>query len=143
MGMFVPFLIGSQMLIAVADTVPSLNFAQTCRAGASVTGTAKPSQSDIDACKQNEQEARDAIAKDWEQFSAESKTRCLRTTRHYQPSYVELQECLETARDAASSPEVNQSTTQRSPPERLTLRKHRHYRRSPLHHARSRHRSVR
>ena len=103
MGVFVPFLIGSQMLVTLADTTPSLNVRQTCRASGSITGSA-PSQDDIDACLKDEQEARSAVTQEWREFSADSKVRCVRTSRYYLPSYVELQTCLEMARDAAKSP---------------------------------------
>jgi hypothetical protein len=120
MGVFVPFLIGSHMLIAVAVGAPSLNVTQTCRATGSITGSA-PSQDDIDACVRDEQEARDAVEKEWGEFGADSRTRCVRASKDYLPSYVELQACLEMARDAASSPEETQPKTERSsvsPPQR-------------------------
>jgi hypothetical protein len=115
MGVFVPFLIGSQMLVAVAASAPSLNVMQTCRAAGSITGHT-PSQDDIDACLRDENEAKDAVAKEWGEFGADSRTRCVRTSKDYLPSYVELQACLEMARDAAKSPEETESKTQQSAP---------------------------
>jgi len=129
MGVFVPFLIGSQMLVTVADTTPSLNVRQTCRATGSITGSA-PSQDDIDACVRDEQEARNAVAKEWGEFSAASRIRCVRTSKDYLPSYVELQVCLEMARDAAKSPsEAQLKTLQPLPQEPGPVRRHLRHRR--------------
>jgi hypothetical protein len=105
--------LSTNLLIAVADRVPSLEIKNTCRNAATVTGPT--TQDDIKICLQDEQDARDQLAKEWPQFSASAKERCVRASQGYLPSYVELITCLSMARDAKSAPEEN---TQRPRKER-------------------------
>ena len=60
---FVPVLLGSQLIIAVADPIPTIDVQNTCRAAAGVfTGTT--TQNDVDICVSSEQRARElAIAR--------------------------------------------------------------------------------
>jgi hypothetical protein len=60
---------------------------------------------DIDICIADEQGARDQLVKEWAQFSGTAKDRCVRASREYLPSYVELLTCLSMARDAKGLPE--------------------------------------
>jgi hypothetical protein len=101
---FGAFLLSSHVLIAVADGVPNIDIQKTCREAATVNGAA-PTQSDIDSCVGDEQGARDELAKDWAQFSDPARTRCVRTSTDYAPSYVEVLTCLSMARDAKGLPE--------------------------------------
>jgi hypothetical protein len=100
---FGALLFGSQLLIAVADDVPNIDVKRTCRNAAAVTGTL--TQQDIDSCVADEQGARDQLVKEWAQFSGVSKTRCVRASAEYLPSYVEVLTCLSMARDAKGLPE--------------------------------------
>jgi hypothetical protein len=95
---FGTFLFSSQLLIAVADTAPNLDFRNTCRNAATVSGA--PTKNDIDICIADEQGARDQLVKEWAQFASIAKDRCVRASREYLPSYVELLTCLSMARDA-------------------------------------------
>ena len=92
---FVPIFLGSQLVTAVATGVPTIDVQKTCRAAASVTsGTS--TQRDIDICVSSEQKAREQMVKDWSQYAAGDKTRCVQAAPTiYLPSYVEWLTCLE------------------------------------------------
>ena len=92
---FAPLVLGSQLVIAVADGVPTIDIQKTCKAAAVVT--AGPSaQTDINICESSEQKARDHLVKDWAQYAAADKTRCVQSgPRVYLPSYIEWLTCLE------------------------------------------------
>jgi hypothetical protein len=51
-------------------------------------------------CLNDEKTAREDLAREWAQFSADDKATCTDETKNFNPSYVELLTCLETARDA-------------------------------------------
>jgi len=95
--LFAPILLGSQLVIAIAlaDSVPTVNIHNTCRAAASVTsGTSI--QTDIDICVSSEQKAREQMVKDWSQYAGVDKIRCVQAgPKVYLPSYVEWLTCLE------------------------------------------------
>ena len=92
---YAPIVLGSQLVIAVADGVPTIDIQNTCKAAAVVT--AGPSaQTDINICLSSEQKARDQLVKDWAQYAAADKTRCVQSgPRVYLPSYIEWLTCLE------------------------------------------------
>ena len=92
---FAPLVLGSQLVIAVADGVPTIDIQKTCKDAAVVT--AGPSaQTDINICVSYEQKARDQLVKDWAQYAAADKTRCVQAgPRVYLPSYIEWLTCLE------------------------------------------------
>ena len=73
---FVPVFLTSQLVIAAVDGVPTIDIQGTCRAAAAVTqGTS--TQTDIDICVSSEQKARDQLVKDWAQYAAADKSRCV------------------------------------------------------------------
>jgi hypothetical protein len=100
--MMIPFAalaIGAQLLVAVADGVPKLDIGPSCRAAARSGLSARDG---VDACLRGEQAARDQLAKQWAEFTAADKVRCVEMTKTGgPPSYVEVLTCLELARDAA------------------------------------------
>jgi hypothetical protein len=108
----------SQLVIAVADTVPELNVERSCRAQASRTnplgsgalgGTAED-------CLRSEQAARDKLRTEWSQFSTAVRQRCTSTsTMGGEPSYVELLTCLEITKQAR---ELQQEQRERTEPGR-------------------------
>jgi hypothetical protein len=106
--MVVPFAalaLGSQLFIAVADTVPNLKVEQTCRAQGARTDALGGSQGalggTVESCLRSEQTARDKLRTEWGQFTAADRTRCTATsTMGGEPSYVELLTCLETTKQA-------------------------------------------
>ena len=87
--------LGSQLVIAAADGVPTVDIQKTCRAAANVT-TGASIQTDVDICVSSEQKARETMVKDWSQYAAVDKTRCVQAgPRVYLPSYIEWLTCLE------------------------------------------------
>jgi len=103
MSLFGALLLGSQLLIPVADGIPNIDVSKTCRSSATVTGTL--TQDDIDACIADEQGARDQLVMEWAQFSGAIKTQCIHASTDYLPSYVEVLTCLTIGRDAHGLPE--------------------------------------
>ena len=59
---------------------------------------AKQTEESMSGCLQSEQAARESIAKQWAQFIAVDRSRCI-NTKGYLPSYVEWLTCLEMERD--------------------------------------------
>jgi hypothetical protein len=88
--MFLPLpavLIVTPLFIGVADKAPRFNLNATC--GGS------------DGCVKSENAAHEDLAKQWAQFPAADRARCVRlTTVSKMPSYVQVITCLEMARDA-------------------------------------------
>jgi len=92
---FAPFFLGSQLVTAIADGVPTIDVQKTCRAAASVTSSVT-TQRDVDICVSSEQKAREQMVKDWSQYAAGDKVRCVQAgPKIYLPSYVEWLTCLE------------------------------------------------
>lgn len=87
---------------AFADDVPRLDVGATCRAGAQ----AYPGGGGEKACLDDEQDARTTLAKQWSQYSAESRRRCTQMVSDIPgtQSYIELLSCLEMAKDAQGLP---------------------------------------
>jgi len=96
--LLVSMLVGLQLISA--DPVPTLNVGPGCRATTDVAG-----MSETD-CLDDEKSAREDLLKEWEQFSAQDKVMCTDETKSYDPSYVELLTCLESARDAKTPPDA-------------------------------------
>jgi hypothetical protein len=92
---FTPIALGFQLVVAVADGVPTVDIQKTCKAAAVVT--AGPSaQTDINICLNSEQKAREQLVKDWAQYAAADKSRCVQAgPKVYLPSYIEWLTCLE------------------------------------------------
>jgi hypothetical protein len=96
------FALASTLVAAAAQEPPRFDAAPGCRAGAS-TGV-KP-LADVDGCLRSEHEARDALVRQWAEFAAADKTRCVdKTHMGGPPSYIEVLTCLELARDARKLP---------------------------------------
>ncbi len=88
--------------VACAGGLPELDVSISCNAAArgSVAGG-----NDKQACLNDEHTAKDALAKDWSNFSPLARTQCLgMNTTGGPPSYVELLVCLEIMRDAGRDP---------------------------------------
>jgi hypothetical protein len=95
-SVFLVSIVGSQLAIAAAaDGLPTIDIQKTCQAAAVVT--AGPSaQQDINICLSSEEKARDQMVKDWAQYAAADKTRCVQAgPKVYLPSYIEWLTCLE------------------------------------------------
>ena len=96
-----PLIFGIAILIVgatqvTAQGVPSFKVEQGCREVSS--GPDKITT--FDKCMEEEQSARDDLAMNWGMFVASDRRVCLtETTSDGTPSYVELLECLNMARD--------------------------------------------
>jgi hypothetical protein len=100
MILFPAMMVGGQLVIAVVDKVPVLNFEPLCREAATENLGIK---SDFATCKQDEIDARDQLAKQWSAFDSADRARCVRlSTTDRTASYVEVLTCLELSRDAKS-----------------------------------------
>jgi hypothetical protein len=86
--------------LSMADNVPKLNVEPSCEAaarGAVVAGR------DVKACMDDEQGAREELAKNWGQYGPADKQLCGTLVSKGGPaSYVELLSCLQVMRDARS-----------------------------------------
>jgi len=95
--------LGAQMLMPVADSVPNFNIEPVCQ-GIAVQGgmnyrdtTVAQSKQD---CINSEREVRLQLIKQWSTFSAADKRDCVNeSTMGGESSYTELLTCLEMARD--------------------------------------------
>jgi hypothetical protein len=100
MILFPAMMVGGHLIISVVDRVPDLNFEPLCREAATGDLGIK---GDFATCKQDETEARDQLGKQWSQFDAADRARCVRlSTTNRTASYVEVLTCLELSRDAKS-----------------------------------------
>ena len=90
MIMLAAIVLQSHLVMMVADRVPAVDIAKTCRIEA---GSA---EQDYAACVTDEETARGQLTEQWTTFSATDKGNCVQsTTGRYLPSYVELITCLE------------------------------------------------
>jgi hypothetical protein len=92
--MLIPaMMVGSQLLIVVVDKVPALNFEPICREAA---GDNRVGTDDVETCRKGESAARDQLAKQWSEFDAADRARCVRlSSSNRTASYVEVLTCLE------------------------------------------------
>jgi hypothetical protein len=103
--MIQPFVLalGVQLLMPVADSVPTLDVGPVCRGIAQqggATGRDSATKSEVDSCMKSEQAMRDQIVKDWASFAPSDRTSCVNESRMGgESSYTELLTCLEMARD--------------------------------------------
>jgi hypothetical protein len=92
--------VSSHLAIPVADSVPKFNIERSCqldREAAEDVDLAQP----IEKCIADEKQAKQQLEKDWPQFSASDRASCVADTMTDEtPSYVELQICLDLAREA-------------------------------------------
>ena len=65
---------------------------------------------DMSVCLMDEQAARDQLVKDWANYPAIAKTRCVQP-KEYLPGYVEWQACLEITRDVLQLRKESASST--------------------------------
>ncbi len=91
--------LSSQLIVTVADRVPKLDFAPSCRQAVTVTTATMKS------CVKDEQDARKVLIRSWGRFATQDKTSCTQETNlDGTPSYVELLTCLQIAADARKLP---------------------------------------
>jgi hypothetical protein len=89
---------------AYAADVPALDVSKTCKPIANDRSFAI----DSDRCFKTEKQAREQLAREWENFPAADRGLCTQTaTMGGTASYVELITCLEMKRDDATLPDRN------------------------------------
>jgi hypothetical protein len=90
--------LGSQITAAADVAIPKFDITATCRGSGSVQTPAQ--------CMQDEQAARDQLAKLWPQFKQSDASRCIRITTNpgAAAGYVELLTCLQAARIEEKTP---------------------------------------
>ncbi len=107
--MFLPaaLLAATPLMLAAADRVPTFDLKPTCGGAASTMDGTRGS----DICLNSEKAARDDLVKQWAQFPAADRTRCVQLASMTQmPSYVQVLTCLEMARESRQL-ETPQRTT--------------------------------
>ena len=96
-------LMGTQLAIAVQNTVPNIDVGPSCRAAAS--GSLGITQN-LDSCLKAEQDARAQVAKEWSEFTAGDRATCIGLATLGAPTtYTELLTCLEMKRDVRKLPD--------------------------------------
>ena len=90
--------LGLQIAAAAEGEMPRFDIAVTCRGSSSVQTPAK--------CAQDEQAARDQLARQWRQFKQADASRCVQivTSRAAAAGYVELLTCLQSATTEERTP---------------------------------------
>lgn len=103
--MMIPFsmlilVAGSQLAIPVADGVPKFNIERSCQLDREAAEDTNLPQT-LEKCISDEKEAKQELEKDWSQFKAADRASCVADTMTDDtPSYVELQICLDLAKEA-------------------------------------------
>jgi hypothetical protein len=96
-------IVGTQVALAAADSVPVLNVQQVCQGIAQQGGVSFHDTDVADEkknCLDSENAVRDQLVKQWSSFSAPDKSACTKESEMGgESSYTELLTCLEMARD--------------------------------------------
>jgi hypothetical protein len=78
---------------------PNIDIQKICRESSNaLSGLTGNDNQDFDACVNDEQAAREQLAKDWANYPAPAKSACIKPNE-YLPSYVEWQSCVDLTRD--------------------------------------------
>jgi hypothetical protein len=91
-------LLGGLPASRAADVFPEFDYVATCKTDLpDSTGTGET----LSKCTEDERRAKQQLARAWSQFALDEKTQCVKETNiDGTSSYVELQVCLQMARDA-------------------------------------------
>lgn len=96
---FSTLILGSQLIVAVADNVPNFNIERGCKIdSASAFDPNAGLDATIKRCADDEQEAKDQLQTVWSQSAPSDKKLCIVLTTDdasTPPSYVELLTCLQ------------------------------------------------
>jgi hypothetical protein len=95
--------LGSQLVIAVADDLPKFDIAKGCKVdSASAFDPNAGMKATIKRCTDDEERSRDQLQANWSSFSASDRAMCVGATvgdkadaNSDPPSYVDLQTCLQ------------------------------------------------
>jgi hypothetical protein len=92
--------LGTQLVVPVADTVPKFDIARNCKLDVAATAGLAVDQS-IKRCINDEQKARQQLGSQWSKFPAASRASCTsQESIGGTPSYVSLLTCLQFAQGA-------------------------------------------
>ena len=87
--------LSSQLVVAVADRVPTFDIARSCKSDAAATAGLSVDQS-LKSCVNDENKAKQQLANQWSKFSGSSKAECIpQESIGGTPSYVSLLTCLQ------------------------------------------------
>ena len=87
--------LGSQLLVPVADGVPKFDIARSCKLDVAATAGLSVDQS-IKSCINDEQKARRQLGSQWSKFPPSSRASCTsQESIGGTPSYVSLLTCLQ------------------------------------------------
>jgi len=87
--------LGSQLVMPVADGVPKFDITRSCKLDIAATAGLTVDQS-LKTCISDEQKARRQLAGQWSKFPAPSRVSCAsQESIGGTPSYVSLQTCLQ------------------------------------------------
>jgi len=83
---FAMLLAGTSLVVQVADVVPRLDVASTCRAAIALAGNQGRT---VESCVAGEEAARKELEKDWAKFPGAERNQCIQTAaKGGSPSYV-------------------------------------------------------
>jgi hypothetical protein len=92
---FSMIVLGSQLVVTVADTVPKFDITRSCKLDLAATAGLSVAQS-TKSCMNDERKAKGQLASKWSTFPASSRTSCIsQESIGGTPSYVSLQTCLQ------------------------------------------------
>jgi hypothetical protein len=92
---FSMIVLGSQMVVTVADEVPNFDVARSCKLDVAATLGLSVDQS-MKSCVSDEQRAKRQLAGQWSKFPAPSRASCIsQESIGGTPSYVSLLSCLQ------------------------------------------------
>jgi hypothetical protein len=87
--------LGSQLVMPVADGVPKFDIARSCKLDVAATAGLAVAQS-VKSCVNDEKKARQQLGSQWSKFPAPSRVSCTsQESIGGTPSYVSLQTCLQ------------------------------------------------
>jgi hypothetical protein len=90
------------LIAATISSVPTLDVTPSCRAAAAAQVVLADR---MQTCVESEQKARDQLATEWTKFSSADRSRCVHSMMDFDPTYTELQTCLDIANEAKKLPE--------------------------------------
>ena len=106
---FIAIAVAAQFVVAAADGVPNINYESGCRAAVAANaslGITAENQS-VGGCMAEEKAAHDKLVQQWTQYPPNDRIHCEREAALGQmPSYVELQTCLQIARETSTLPKL-------------------------------------
>jgi hypothetical protein len=112
-------ILGAQLLMPVADSVPALDVEQVCQGIAQQGGVSFHDTDIADEkknCLDSEQATRDELAKEWSSFAPADKVACTNESKMGgDSSYTELLTCLEMARDVRAMQNEKSDTPAAAP----------------------------